>query len=94
MDSTEAREAHMTIAQRLREEGKLEGKLEGRLEGKLEGEMDGKKRILLRLLEKKFGLVETERQKILSIQEQDRLDRAIDLLLDAQSTREVLQALE
>ncbi|EBP9406056.1 ISNCY family transposase, partial [Salmonella enterica] len=36
------RENIMTVAQRLREEGRLEGRMEGREEGKLEGKQEGK----------------------------------------------------
>ncbi len=71
--SREAREAYMTLAEKLiekgkaegklkgRQEGKAEGKREGRLEGKREGELQGKflgkKEVLLKLLTQKFGVV-------------------------------------
>ena len=95
-DLREVREVYMTIAERLRErgmvEGKRRGKLEGIHEGKLEGEILDKQHVLLRLLEKKFGSIdETEKEKVMNTRDRDRLDRAIDRLLDANSIEEVLQ---
>ena len=86
--SREMREAYMkmTIAESLREKGKLEGKIEG--------ELLDKQHVLLRLLEKKFGSIdETEKEKVINVRNRDRLDRAIDRLLDANSIEEVLQPL-
>ncbi len=82
----EAREVYMTIAEQLEERG-IE-------KGKLEGEILEKQHILMRLLEKKFGLKETEKEKILNTRNRHRLDRAIDRLMDAQSSAEVLSFLE
>ena len=91
----EVREVYMTIAERLRERGMVEGKRKGKLEGKLEGEILGQQHMLLRLLEKKFGGIdETEKEKVMNTRDRDRLDRAIDRLLDAKSIDEVLQPLD
>ncbi|KUK15715.1 MAG: Uncharacterized protein XD53_0853 [Petrotoga mobilis] len=49
----------MTIAEKLRNEGKLEGKLEGKVEGKLEGERE----FAVRILSKRFGNQLTEEIK-------------------------------
>ena len=49
----------MTIAEKLRNEGKLEGKLEGKVEGKLEGERE----FAIRILSKRFGNQLTEEIK-------------------------------
>ncbi len=85
--SKDAREVYMTIAERLIERGKLEGKLEG--------EILDKQDVLLRLLEKKFGSIDrAAKGKIMNIWDRDRLDRAIDRLLDAKSIDEVLQLLD
>ena len=62
-------------------------------EGKLEGEIYGLQEALLRLLDKKFGLAEEEKEEILNIQAKDRLDRALDQCLDARSADEVLEVL-
>lgn len=95
IDSKDARGAYMTIAEKLIERGKAEGKLEGRAEGKAEGEILDKQNILLRLLDKKFGGIdEAEKKRVMNIRERDRLDRAIDLILDPKSIDEVLHALE
>ena len=109
--SEDMREAYMTLAEQLiakgknegklegKREGKLEGKLEGKREGKLEGKLEGqtlaKQQVLLRLLEKKFGLVDDpEKRKIRNCRDRDRLDQAIDLVLDADSIDRVLDSLE
>lgn len=87
IDSKDAREVYMTIAEKLIERGKVEGKVEG--------EILDKQHVLLRLLDKKFGGIhEAEKEKVMNIRDRDRLDRAIDLILDAKSIDEVLHALE
>ena len=78
----EVREVYMTIAERLIERGKIEG------------EILDKQHVLLRLLEKKFGGIDaTDKDKVMNVLHRDRLDRAIDRLLDAKSIKEVLQPL-
>ena len=107
LGSGDAREVYMTIAERLIERGKLEGKregilegqrkgiLEGKREGILEGEILEKQDVLLRLLEKKFGAVDdVAKARIKDLRDRDRLDRAIDRLLDTESIDDVLQALD
>jgi predicted transposase YdaD len=93
----------MTIAESFRKKGKIEGeakgkpkgKIEGIRKGKIEGEILTKQNILLRLLDKKFGYIdEADREKIRNVRDRDRLDRAIDRLLDAKSIEEVLQPLD
>ncbi|MGR3301683.1 MAG: hypothetical protein ACUZ8I_04170, partial [Candidatus Scalindua sp.] len=91
IDSKDAREVYMTIAEKLIERGKVEGMIKG----KIEGEILEKKHVLLRLLDKKFGGIdEAEKEKVMNIRDRYRLDRAIDLILDAKSIDEVLHALE
>ncbi|GAG80006.1 unnamed protein product, partial [marine sediment metagenome] len=63
-------------------------------EGKLEGEIAKEKQILIRLLDKKFGLNSAARDKILKADNKKKLDRAIDLLLDAKTIDEVLRPLD
>jgi predicted transposase YdaD len=88
------KEAYMTLAEKLIAKGKDEGKLEGRHEGKLEGQTLAKQQVLLRLLEKKFGPVDdAEKRKIGNCRDTDRLDQAIDLVLDAESIDRVLRPL-
>jgi len=97
--SEDMREAYMMLAEQLiakgKNDGKLEGKREGKLEGRLEGQILAKQQVLLRLLKKKFGPVEdAEKPKIRNCRDRGRLDQAIDLLLDAETTDQVLQPLE
>ena len=83
IDSKDAREVYMTIAEKLIERGKVEG------------EILDKQNILLRLLDKKFGGIdEAEKKRVMNIRDRDRLDRTIDLILDPKSIDEVLHALE
>ena len=97
--SADMKEAYMTLAEQLiakgKDEGKLEGKLEDKLEGKLEGQTLAKQQVLLRLLVKKFGPVDNEEtRKIRNCRDLDRLDQAIELVLDTRSADQVLQLLE
>ena len=90
-----SREAYMTIAEQLIEEGKIKGKIEGRTEGIREGKLADKQSVLLRLLQKKFGAAEESIvEKVMSAQEPDKLDRAIDSVLDAASIDDVLRHLD
>ncbi len=84
----DTREVYMTLAEQFIAKGKNEGKLEG----KLEGQILAKQQVFLRLLEKKFGPVEVAcKDRINSCGDRERLDRAIDLLLDANTIDQVLQ---
>ena len=66
--------------------------VDGKRRGKLKGEILGQQHMLLRLLEKKFGVIdETEKKKVMNTRDRDRMDRAIDRILDAKSIDEVLQ---
>jgi len=88
--SADMKEAYMTLAEQLIAKGKDEGKLEG----KLEGQTLAKQQVLLRLLVKKFGPVDNEEtRKIRNCRDLDRLDQAIELVLDAESIDRVLQLL-
>ena len=58
------------------------------------GTIRDKQQILLRLLEKKFGpLDDDNKQNILDNTNREKLDSAIDLILDAESIMEVLSPL-
>jgi predicted transposase YdaD len=89
--SEAVREVYMTLADKLIEKGKAEGKLEGRLEG----ELQEKRQVLLRLLEKKFGpLGSSQSRRITDSREREALDRALDLVLEADSVDRILSALD
>ena len=85
--SREAREAYMTVAEQLREEGKAEGKREGKL-------LD-KKEVLLQLLAQKFGAVaDVDKKKIMGIRDLNRLDQALGLIFKTETIAEVLRPLD
>lgn len=93
------REVYMTVAEKLRAEGKEIGKREGKREGKQEGKREGqildKQQVLVRLLEKKFGALDAAAEhKIRASRDAGKLDRAIDHLLDAESIDQVLRHLD
>ena len=79
-----------SLAERLIKRGKMEGKLEGKLEGKIEG----KQTTLIKQLRRKFGLTPWEEEKIRSINDEAKLDAALEAILDAKSKSEVLKILE
>ena len=77
----------MTIEEQLLERGKVAGKIEGTIQDK--------QQVLIRLLEKKFGpLGDDDKQRVLDNTDGEKLDGAIDLILDADSVAEVLSPLK
>ena len=81
-----SREVLMTIEEQLLERGKVAGKIEGTIQDK--------QQILIRLLEKKFGPLDYDnKQCVLENRDGEKLDRAIDLILDADSVQGVLSPL-
>ena len=68
----------MTAADRLRKEGKEQG------------ELLKEQQVLIRLVNKKFGLTEDEKDTIQSCNEPEKLDKALDTILTAESKDEVL----
>ena len=78
VDSDISREVFMTLEEQIIERGTIREK----------------KQVLFRLLERKFGpLDEKNKQKVLNNSDKDKLDGAIDLILDADSIEEVLSPL-
>lgn len=74
-----------TIADMLKEEGKIEGKLEGKIEGKLENSQD----MLIKALKLKFDIVKPNLiNKIQSIQSVHVLDNLFELAFKASSIEE------
>jgi hypothetical protein len=82
----EVEEAYMTIAEKLRKEGIEKGIEEGKLKDK--------QQVLIRLLSKKYSLTEQDRQHISSITDPDKLDRALDEIVVAETKEKVLKLLE
>jgi predicted transposase YdaD len=65
----------MTLADQLKEEGRLEGREEGREEGRQLA-----RQAILRVLEKRFGLVPAElRAQVQSLATREQLENALDL---------------
>ena len=62
--------------------------------GKIEGEVEGKQKALIKLLHRKFGLTPWEEEKVRSINDEAKLDAALEAILDAKSKSEVLKMLE
>jgi len=93
--SREAREAYMTLAERLIERGKAEGKREGKAEGRLEGKLLVKQEDLLKLLAQKFGAVaDADKRKIMGARDLDRLDQALGLIFKTETIAEILRPLD
>jgi hypothetical protein len=81
-----SREVFMTLEEQILEKGKVAGKIEGTIQEK--------QQVLIRLLEKKFGpLDDDNKQRVLDNRDGEKLDRAIDLILDADSAEGVLSPL-
>jgi len=74
-----------TLAQKWYQQGIEKGKMEG-IE---EGEIIKQQEILIRQLSKKFGLNEKEKELIKSIKDKEKLDKALDLILDANDKNEI-----
>ena len=71
-----------TLAQRWLEEGKLKGKLEGELLKQHE--------VVIKQLDKKFGLKEEEKEFILSVTDRKKLDHVIEEILSSKSKEKLL----
>lgn len=91
VNDKDTREVYMTAAEELRAEGIEIGRQEGNIEGRIVGKQD----TLIRLIERRFGALESAaKQKISACRDLRRLDEAIDLFLDAESIAEVLKPLD
>jgi len=80
-----AREALMTIAERLRTEGREQGRKEGRKEGREENQRD----MLLKLLERRFGALPEPVMERIRGAGIKQLDRWFDRGITARSLRAV-----
>jgi hypothetical protein len=80
-----------TIAEALREEGKLEGERKGKLEGKLEGSLETKQEMLVFSLQRKFGRKVTSAMvaSVKRTTDHRKLDELFGKILDAKSLDEV-----
>jgi len=66
----------------------------GKMEGEAQGEIRGKQKTLIKQLHRKFGLTPWEEEKIRSINDEAKLDAALEAILDAESKSEVFKILE
>ncbi|MFW5685799.1 MAG: hypothetical protein ACOC0O_04015 [Spirochaetota bacterium] len=66
---------------------------EGLQKGRQEGEVLGKRSALLRHLSRKFSVTDAERERILSCDDSDALDAALDEFAPAKSKAQVLERL-
>ncbi len=81
----EAEDVVMTAGQRLRAEGRLEGHRKGRQEGRQEGQV----RLLLKLLERRFGTLPTKTTAVVQAANSQSIDRWAERLLDVESLDEL-----
>ncbi len=86
-------ETIMTLAERLRKEGRMEGKKEGRMEGKMEGEVLGRHAVLKRQLGKRFGkdILDIRTQERLRNASAEQLDLWAERILDARTLEDVFR---
>jgi hypothetical protein len=76
----------MTLADQLRQEGKLEGKLEGKQEGLSEGERHAFRTAVLRALEVQHGAYPAGiREAVEAIEDSQRLERLIETAIRSDS---------
>ena len=76
---------YMTYAQEMRREGLQEGRQQGSLQRSRE--------VLARLVERKFGLTDAERERIMACEDQQAMEAALDLILEAESKEQILAML-
>jgi hypothetical protein len=69
------------------------GKEEGIKEGEKIGRLEDKQEVLIRQLERKFGLTSQERDQVRSTADPEKLDTALDVILSATTKGEVLAKL-
>ena len=64
------------------------------LEGKREGKIEEKQETLIRLIDRKYGIADTERDQIMTIHDPAILDAALDEFAVSQEKSTVLAKLE
>ena len=80
----------MTIAMKLRKEGKIEGKVEG----KIEGEILKSQNTLIKQMSKKFDLTENEINLIKNCGDINKLDQSLEDILFFDNKNDILRYLE
>jgi predicted transposase YdaD len=91
------RKEAMTIAEWLERKGERRGRAEGEKRGFAKGaeigRIEDKQEVLIRLVERKFGITEEERKSIRSHMDPDALDAALDAIVTARTKATVLRHL-
>ena len=64
------------------QQGRLEGIQEGKLEGRLEGKLEGERAVVLRLLTRRFGVLQARDRKRVERLSLEQLDALAVALLD------------
>jgi hypothetical protein len=80
---------YMTYAQEMRREGLQEGLQEGRQQGSLQRSRE----VLARLMDRKFGLTDAERERIMGCEDELAMEAALDTILEAETKEQVLAML-
>jgi hypothetical protein len=75
-----------TIASEYRQEGREQGKAEGKAEGRAEGKAEA----LVRLMERRFGTLDELSRRLIAEATQEKLDRWLLRVLDAEDAGAVL----
>ena len=69
-------------------------KIESEIKGEIKGEIRDKQKTLIRLLSKKFGIIEEEKAIINNCSDGEKLDNALDEILFADSKYKVFHCLD
>ena len=88
-DYPDKKEEAMTFAKKLRKEGRKEGIQRGRSEGRVEGEHS----ILIRQLNRKFGHSGEEEAFVKSVRDEEKIEAALEIILDAETKEQVIDKL-
>ncbi|TVQ28533.1 MAG: hypothetical protein EA382_01815 [Spirochaetaceae bacterium] len=84
---------YMTYAQELLAEGRTEGLKQGLEQGMEKGSLQRSREVLIRLVNRKFGLTDAERERVMVCDDQNALDAALDEFALADTKAQVLARL-
>jgi hypothetical protein len=89
----QVKEVLMTTAEKLRKEGMEIGLEEGLIKGMEEGTLRKQQEVLIKLVNKKFGITEQESDRIRNYADTQKLDLALETILFADTKETVLRIL-
>ncbi|MCP4651405.1 MAG: hypothetical protein GY853_15170 [PVC group bacterium] len=81
-------------AQEGEKRGEIRGEIRGEKRGEKRGELKNQQNVLIKLIEKKFGINENETKIIRTIEDLTILDKALEYILFADEKEEVLKYLK